>query len=519
MKEYTTTTWEGKFILLATILASGMAFLDGSVVGIAIPTIQAKFHATITGIQWVVNAYALMLCALILISGALGDRFGRKKIFIYGIALFIFSSFLCSVSNSIAQLAIFRGLQGIGGAMMVPGSLSIINVSFNEKVRGRAIGLWSGFAGGVSALGPFLGGALVQFFGWPSIFYINIPLGLVALFLAFRYIPESRNAESSKIDIIGAILIFISLLGISYGLISVSDLGWSNPLILSSLSTGILTFILFIIAETKIKQPLVPFTIFKSSLVTGANLATLFLYFALSGVIFFLVLNFQQIQHYSPILAGLGMLPTILLITFLSGRGGTIADKFGPRLPMIIGPLIVSLGMFLLVLPGKNANYFLQFLPGLILFGLGMSLVIAPLTKSALSVESKYSGSASGVNNAVARVAGLLAVALLGIVVLSFFKFQINNKISTSNLSSDQKQQILTQENKLGGIQIPKNFSSTSLVIAQNSIDDSFIFGFRWAMGINAFLAFLSACIAYSTIHNNLPAKNKLYGQKRKNNS
>jgi EmrB/QacA subfamily drug resistance transporter len=504
MKEYTTATWEGKFILLATILASGMAFLDGSVVGIAIPTIQTQFHATITGIQWIVNAYALMLCALILISGALGDRFGRKRIFIYGIAVFIFSSFLCSVSQSITELAIFRALQGIGGAMMVPGSLSIINVSFNEKVRGRAIGLWSGFAGGVSALGPFLGGALVQVFGWPSIFYINIPLGLIAIFLAYRYIPESRNDESTKIDVLGAILIFISLLGISYGLISVSDLGWTNPLIVGSLLTGILSFILFVISQLKIKQPLVPFKIFKSSLVTGANLATLFLYFALSGVIFFLVLNFQQIQHYSPVMAGLGMLPTILLITFLSGRGGTIADKFGPRLPMIIGPLIVSFGMFLLVLPGKNANYFLQFLPGLVLFGLGMSLVIAPLTKSALMVEAKYSGAASGVNNAVARVAGLLAVALLGIVVLSFFRLQLNNRVLLTSLNATEKQQIIVQENKLGGIQIPKNFSSNSVIIAQNAIDDSFIFGFRWAMAINAFLAFLSAIVAFFTIHNKL---------------
>jgi EmrB/QacA subfamily drug resistance transporter len=507
MKEYTIANWEGKFILLATILASGMAFLDGSVVNIAIPTIQAQFHATITGIQWVVNAYALMLCALILISGALGDRFGRKRIFIYGIGLFIFSSLLCSISHSINQLALFRALQGIGGAMMVPGSLSIINVSFNEKVRGRAIGLWSGFAGGVSALGPFLGGGLVQIFGWPSIFYINIPIGLIALFLAFRFVPESRNDESTKIDVLGAILIFISLLGISYGLISVSDLGWSNPLILGSLSGGILAFILFIVAEMKIKQPLVPFTIFKSSLVSGANLATLFLYFALSGVIFFLVLNFQQIQHYSPILAGLGLLPTILLITFLSGRGGTIADKYGPRLPMIIGPLLVSLGMFLLVLPGKDANYFLQFLPGLILFGLGMSLVIAPLTKSALAVESKYSGSASGVNNAVARVAGLLAVALLGIVVLSIFKLQLNNKIPMSNLNLTEKRQIMVQENKLGGIQIPKNFASTSITTAQNAIDDSFIVGFRWAMGINAALALLSAFVAFFTIHNKKPTE------------
>lgn len=502
MNKVSTKTLVGKLILTSTILASGMAFLDGSVVNIAIPTIQAKLNATITGIQWVVNGYMLMLCALILISGALGDRYGRKRIFSLGIGLFIVASFLCSVAQTIGQLEIFRAIQGIGGAMMVPGSLSIINIAFEENVRGRAIGLWSGFAGGVAALGPLVGGWLVQYLGWPSIFYINIPLGLLALFIAIKYIPETRNHESTKIDFLGTVLIFLSLLGISYGLISVSDLGWSNPIIITSLIVGILSFIFFIFAERKVKEPLVPFHIFSSPLVVGANLATLFLYFALSGVIFFLVLNFQQVQHYSPIFAGLGMLPTVLLITFLSGTGGTIADKIGPRIPMIVGPFIVALGMASLILPGKNANYFIQFLPGLILFGLGMSLVIAPLTKSALSVEEKYSGAASGVNNAVARVAGLLAVALLGVIVVAIFESQLSAKMASSQLPKPMQQQIMVQENKLGGISIPANFASSTKNVAQKTIEDAFVSGFRWAMTINATLAFLSSITAFFTIRN-----------------
>ena len=503
VKQYSIKDLEGKLVLFATILASGMAFLDGSVVNIAIPTLQSALHATITDIQWVVNGYALMLCSLILISGALGDRFGRKKIFVYGIGLFIISSFLCSISQSITQLILFRALQGIGGAMMVPGSLSIINVSFSESVRGRAIGLWSGFAGGVAALGPFAGGWLVQIFGWRSIFYINIPLGLLAILITLRFIQETKNHESTRIDYIGSLLIFLSLLGIAYGLISGPDLGWNNPVILGSLMSGIILFVLFIVAQLKIKNPLVPLQIFTSSLVTGANLATLFLYFALSGVIFFLVLNFQQVQHYSPIFAGLGMLPTILLITFLSGTGGTIADKIGPRAPMILGPTLVGIGMSLLVLPGKNANYFLQYMPGLTLFGLGMSVVIAPLTKSALSVEEKYSGAASGVNNAVARVAGLLAVALLGAIVLSLFKTQLQNRISTSGLNASEQQQVMKQDNKLMAIDIPRSINNQAKTIAENAISDSFIYAFRWAMGINASLAFLSAIVAFFLIHNN----------------
>jgi len=479
-----------------------MAFLDSTVVNIAIPTIQTKLNATITGIQWIVNGYTLMLSSLILISGALGDRFGRKRVFSIGIGVFITTSFLCSIAQTITQLEIFRALQGIGGAMMVPGSLSIINIAFEEKVRGRAIGLWSGFAGGVAALGPLVGGWLVQTLGWPAIFYINIPLGLIALLITAKYVPETRNHESTKIDLMGTILIFLSLLGVCYGLISVSDLGWGNPAIIASLVIGVLAFISFIIVEKKVKEPLVPFGIFKSSLVTGANLATLFLYFALSGVIFFLVLNFQQVQHYSPIFAGLGMLPTVLLITFLSGTGGTIADKIGPRLPMILGPLIVSVGMASLILPGKNANYFIQFLPGLVLFGLGMSLVIAPLTKSALAVDEKYSGAASGVNNAVARVAGLLAVALLGVIVLSVFKADLAKKIDTSVMQPSQKQAIMVQQNKLGGIEMPANFTPEAKMTAQTDVEDSFIHGFRWAMAINALLAFTSAVISFFTIKN-----------------
>lgn len=502
MNEIKALSVKGKLILAATILASGMAFLDGSVVNIAIPTIQLKLNATISGIQWVVNGYMLMLSAFILVSGALGDRFGRKKIFSLGICFFIIASFLCSISQTITQLELFRFIQGIGGAMMVPGSLSIINIAFDESVRGRAIGIWSGFAGGVAVLGPFAGGWLVQSFGWPSIFYINIPLGLLALFLTYRYIPESRNIESKKIDIIGTILILLALLGISYSLISAPEMGWQNATIIVSLMGGIAAFILFIFAESRIKEPLVPFHIFKSSLVTGSNLATLFLYFALSGVIFFLVLNFQQVQHYSPVIAGIGMLPAMLIITFFSGLGGVLADKIGPRLPMIIGPLIVAIGMALLVFSGKHANYFIHFLPSLILTGVGMSIVIAPLTKSALSVEQNYSGAASGVNNAVARVAGLLAVALLGIIMVYFFKIQLTDRVDASQLTKVEKQQIMVQQNKLGGITMPQNFSAINKLQAQNAVEDSFIYGFKWAMAINALFAFFSAVISFFTIHN-----------------
>jgi len=493
---------EGKLILAATILASGMAFLDGSVVTIAIPVIQSTLHATLDSMQWVVNIYTLMLAALILISGSLGDKLGRKRVFLYGIGLFALSSLLCGLSQTIGQLIAARTLQGIGGALMIPGSLSIINTSFEEKVRGSAIGLWSGFAGGVAALGPFLGGWLVQTLGWSSIFFINVPLGILALFLTLRFVPETKNPDTHRLDFLGTALIFISLLTISYSLIEGPILGWNNSIVIGGLALGIVTFFAFAVTEMKVKEPLVPLHIFSSKLVTGANIATLFLYFALNGVIFFFVLNLEQLQQYPPLFAGLSLLPTILLITFLSGPAGGLSDKIGPRLPMIVGPLIVSVGMVLLTLAGNHVNYFISFFPGLVLFGIGMATVIAPLTKSALAVEHKFSGAASGVNNAVARVAALLAVALLGAIVLFLFSSQLTKNIVASSLSTFEKQQILSQKNKLGAIELPSSFSDMKKAIAKENIDDALLYSFRSAMGIGAFLAFLSAITSFLTITN-----------------
>ena len=501
MNNLTVKSPQGKLILLATILASGMAFLDGSVVNIAIPTIQAKLGADLSGIQWIINAYTLMLASLILICGALGDRFGRKRVFISGIVLFTISSFLCSISNSTTELALFRALQGVGGAMMVPGSLSIINTFFESSSRGRAIGLWSGFAGGIAALGPFLGGWLVQTLGWQAIFYINLPIGLLAFLITLKFVPESKNNDAGKVDFAGSALLFAGLLGIAFSLINGPEQGFLSPGILIGLVAGFVSLIIFAVRNSKSKNPLVPLAIFKSPLVVGANLATLCLYFALAGVIFFTVLNFQQLQHYPPVLAGLGLLPSVLLITFLSGKGGSLADKIGPRKPMIIGPLIVSLGMAYIAFSGMRANYFIQFMPGLILFGIGMSIVIAPLTKSALAVEEKLSGSASGVNNAVARIAGLLAVALLGAVIALIFNLKLTSSLQNSSLSGDSQQVILSQKSKLMAIDIPTTFSSQERSEVSQALDNSFLYGFRWIMGINAFLAFLSAVIAYFTIH------------------
>ncbi len=500
MEQYTTKSLAGKLILLATILASGMAFLDGTVVGVALPLLQAKLHATIAGIEWVINSFALALAALLLVSGAMGDRFGRRKVFTIGIALFTLSSVLCGFSQTIGQLIFFRALQGIGSAMMIPGSLAIINAWFAEETRGKAIGLWSGFSGGLAALGPFVGGWLVEHISWQSIFFLNLPLGLLALFITLKFVPESRNPDAKKIDLVGTLLITAGLLGISYGLIEGPVHGW-QPFTILSLIIGIIAFIGFLFSQTKVVEPLVPYHIFKSTLVTGANLVTLFLYFALYGTFFFVGLNLQQVQGFSPSNAGLAFLPPILFITFLSGPAGGLADKIGPRIPMILGPAIVGLGFAsMALLAGQSVNYFVSFLPGLVLFGLGMALVIAPLTKSALAVEHKYSGAASGVNNGISRIAALLSVAVLGAFALSLFTPRLTQSIESSTLTNTQKEQILSQTNKLGGIEIPRDFDRNSVSLTKGLIGHSFIYSFRFVMGINAFLAFLSAAISFFTI-------------------
>ncbi len=491
----------GRWILLATLLASSTAFLVGTAVIVALPTIQSYFQTGITGIQWVVNAHLLSLAALLLIGGSLGDHFGRKRIFISGIVLFAIGAILSGLARSISLLIAFQALQGVGSAMMIPQSLAIINACFTKNQRGQAIGLWAGLSGGIAALGPWLGGWLVETFSWQVVFFMTVPISIFALIVTSIFVPESRDPGAHKLDWWGTLFIFLGLLGIAYGLISGPVAGWNTLLVRIGLIGGPIAIILFIVIQLRQPEPLVPLHIFRNPLVAGANTVTLFLYFALNGVIFFFVLNLQQIQGYSPTMAGLGLLPPIVLITFFAGPAGALADKIGPRLQMILGPVIVALGMALLTIGGVEASYFRHFLPGLVLFGIGMALVIAPLTKSALSVEPRFSGSASGVNNAVSRIAALMAVAVLGAIVISTFTTRLNDTISASSLTQEEQRQILSQSDKLGGIIIPDTFDEPTQTLVRNAIRESFVYGFRWAMTVSAALALSGALVSFITIH------------------
>ena len=489
-------------MLLATILASGMSFLAATTVNIALPSIQHAFDARINDIQWIVNSYVLALAVLILISGSLGDYFGRKRIFQYGILGFTFGSLLSSFAQSSGQLIAFQAVQGIGAAMMIPGSLAIINVCFAENVRGKAIGLWAGLSGAMAALGPLLGGWLVEDFGWSSVFLFNVPVGLLVYFTAKAYVPESYNSDARHIDWLGTLLIGTSLGALSFGLIQGPIWGWESFGIVISFIISVLALASFIFVERVSSEPLVPFDIFKNPLVRGANIATFLLYFALNGTIFFLALDLQQIQGYSPLKAGMALLPPVLLIALFSGPAGSLADRIGPRFQMIAGPVIVALGMGFLAYSGADSGYFANILPGLILFGAGMALTIAPLTKSALEVKEKYSGVASGVNNAVSRIAGLMAVAILGAVMVSFFTNTIDNKIPNLPIAKEQQEVILEQKDKLGGIEIPEGFNSFARQHTRAAINQSFSEGFKWVMLVNAILAAIAAVIGFSEIKN-----------------
>lgn len=501
-KKCTLRSASGRWILVATILASGSAFLAGTAVPIALPVIQADFGTTLNGIQWVVNSNLLSLGALILIGGALGDHFGRKRIFTIGMAIFGIAGLFSGLAPSLTFLLGLQALQGAGAALMVPQSLAIINDCFLETERGRAIGLWAGISGGLASLGPLAGGWLVDRFSWNAVFFLVVPLSVASFVITNIFVSESHCETGHKLDWLGSAVILIGLFGLVFGLMTGPNAGWKSPAVVASLVAGVISIGFFIVIEMRKTQPLVYLKIFKNALVSGANLVTLLIYFGLNAVTFFTVLNFQQVRNYSPTEAGIALLPPIILITVLTWPAGGLADRIGPRFQMILGPLVVSAGMALLVTGGINASYWIHFLPGLGLFGIGMALVIPPLTKSALSVEPQFSGSASGINNGVARVAGLLAIAILGAVVITFFRARLNVGLIYTSLSGQEQRQIIEQANKLGGIVIPDTFGEAAKSEARNVINSAFVYGYRIAMAICAVLAFCGALVSIVLIHN-----------------
>jgi EmrB/QacA subfamily drug resistance transporter len=402
-------------VLLATVLGSGIAFLDATVVNVALPTIGEELDAGIAGLQWVVNAYTLTLSGFLLLGGSLGDHYGRRRVFVVGVVWFAAASLLCGVAPSVEALVAARALQGIGGALLTPGSLAIIEASFRAEDRGAAIGAWSGLGGVTAAIGPFLGGWLVQAASWRWIFLINLPLAVVVVWVARRHVPESRDPGAGRgLDYTGAALAAAGLAGVVYALTDGPALGWTSPRILLAGVVGVAALVAFVLWERRSRHPMLPLDIFASRQFTAANLVTFAVYGALGGALFLMPIQLQRVVGFSPLAAGVALIPITLVMLLLSARAGRLSARIGPRLPMTLGPLLVAAGFVLYTRIGPGASYLTDVLPGMLVFALGLTLTVAPLTATVLAAAAaEHAGIASAVNNDVARTAGLLAVAIL----------------------------------------------------------------------------------------------------------
>jgi EmrB/QacA subfamily drug resistance transporter len=492
----------GRWILAATILASSMAFIDGTVVNVALPFLQTNLHATAIGIQWVVEAYSLFLSALLLVGGSLGDRYGRRRIFNLGVVIFAVASALCGMAANIEQLIAARAVQGIGGALLVPGSLALISSSFNEKERGKAIGTWSGFSAMTTAIGPVLGGWLVEHWSWRAAFFLNLPLAVAVLAISITKVPESREKQHhGPLDWPGATLATIGLGGVIYGLIESPRLGFSNAFVLLTLIGGSVSLALFVYNEARAKNPMAPLHLFRNPNFTGANILTLLLYAALSGTFFFFTLNLIQIQHYSATAAGAALLPFVILMFSLSRWSGGLIDRFGARVPLTIGPLIAAAGFALFAVPGLSGNYWTSFFPAVVVLGLGMATSVAPLTTTVMSaVGEEQAGAASGINNAVSRTAGLLAIAVFGVMMLHGFSQTLASRISEIPMDEQLKHSVYEQRMKLAALEVPPNTDSATLEKIKVAIAESFVSGFRMIMFASSALAVASGASSWFCI-------------------
>ncbi|MHA6794720.1 MFS transporter [Pseudonocardia bannensis] len=402
-----------RWVLLTTVLGSSLAMLDATVVNIALPQIGVDLDAGFTGLQWTVNAYTLTLASLILLGGSLGDRFGRRRVFLLGVVWFAVASLVCGLAPNIETLVAARALQGVGGALLTPGSLAIISASFHGPDRAAAVGAWSGLGGIAGAVGPFVGGWLVEW-SWRAVFLLNLPLAAVVIVVALRHVPETRDPDAVPgLDVAGTALAVLGLGTLTW---SLTDLGGHGPTpaVLTGLAVGIAALIAFGFVERRSPHPLVPPDLFRNRLFTAANAATLLIYAALGMVFVLLVLQLQTVAGFSPLAAGTALLPVTALMLLFSARAGALAQRIGPRLPLTIGPLISACGLLLMRRIGPEASWWLDVLPAVLVFGAGLTLTVAPLTSTVLDAAAdRYAGAASGVNNAIARAGGLLAVALV----------------------------------------------------------------------------------------------------------
>lgn len=492
----------GRWIVIAAVLGSSMVFLDGSTVNVALPALQASLGASAVDVQWVINGYTLFLAALLMLGGSLGDHLGRKRVFMAGVVVFTVASMWCGLAPSVRQLIAARALQGVGGALLTPGSLALINANFSPGKRGAAIGTWSSFSAIAVAAGPILGGWLIDNLSWRWIFFVNVPIALVALLVTWRRVPESRDLEAGKrLDFLGAALATLGLGGVIYALLEASTRTWSDPTVFGALIIGVLALAAFVVAEARLEEPMVPLRLFKSRVFAGINVVTLLLYANLAGLGFFLPLFLIQVRGFAATSAGAASLPLVILLFLASGWSGRLYDRVGPRLPIGAGALLTAAALMLFVLLGDAPSFLVAVTLPMTVMGAGMALLVAPLTTTVMAaVPEALSGTASGINNAVSRVAGLLAIGLLGMVMLNIFGSRLASELSASSLPVAVQEELLAARNDLAGMQLPPSLSPAQAAEARAVIDDCFTSGFRLVLTSMAVVAVVAAFLSWLTL-------------------
>jgi EmrB/QacA subfamily drug resistance transporter len=485
-----------QWTLVATILGSSLTFVDATVVNVALPALQTELHATITDVQWVIEAYALFLGGLILVGGSMGDQLGRKRTFLAGVIVFTLASIACGLAGSARALIVARAVQGIGAAFLVPGSLAIISASYDDADRGRAIGTWSGFTSMTSAIGPIAGGWLIEHVSWRAIFFLNVPLAALVIALSAWFMSESRDlSRTSRIDWTGAGLAVFGLGSVVFALLEWPTLGLS-PLVLATMACGAVSLAALIVVERRAPGPMLPIGLFRSRTFTLANLLTLFLYGALATVFWLVPLNLIQVQHYSATAAGAALLPFPVLMFLLSRWAGGLPARMGTRVPLTIGPILAAVGLGLFARSGIGGSYWTTFFPAVAVLGLGMAIVVAPLTTTAMTaVEAQHAGVASGVNNAVARVAGLVAIAVFGIVLVRSFEVRVSAALGQLQLPAAARAAIDRELPRLAGAEISSAIEQPQRAAARRAIDESFVSAFGLVMMAAAASA-LAAAVA-----------------------
>ena len=485
----------GRIVLAVTILGSSMAFIDGTVVNVALPALQNAFHASITDVQWVVESYALMLAALLLVGGSLGDIFGRRKVYVFGVTVFAAASAGCGMAQNVDLLIWARSIQGLGAALLVPGSLALISASFPEETRGRAIGTWSGFSAMTAAIGPVIGGWLIEHFTWRWVFFLNLPLALAVILLSPK-VSESRNENASHhLDWPGALLVTLGLGGVTYALIEwPARARHGVHLIAAAAVLGVVALAGFVAVEHWSRAPMVSLNLFRSRNFAGANLLTLFLYASLGGLMFFFPMDLIEIQHYTATQAGAAFLPFVVIMFGLSRWAGGLVARYGSRIPLTVGPLVAAGGIALFAIVPQEGSYWATFFPAVVVMGLGMTISVAPLTTTVMNaVPESESGLASGINNAVSRLAALLAVAAFGAVLVTGFNRSLDQFLDQLPLNPDVRAQIDATRPQLAAAHNPNP-------TVQRAITESFLSGYRSVIWIATGLAALSTVAAWLLI-------------------